>query len=143
MHPVLRRILLHGGLTAALLAGLGALFAELASVWLIGNGPRGTAGATDPTDPVGAALRTRVPLTLALWGFLFVLVGELVIWGVRGHRPAVKPTEAPQDEAEKLLNELLAQAKAKMAAEAKEPGDPNPPAGADGPSADAPAAPRS
>lgn len=120
MHPVLRRILLHGGLTALVLALIGAMFAELANIWLVGNVTRGT--AADANDQVGSALRARVPLTLAAWGFVFVLVGELVIWRVRGSRkPAPKPLES-QDDAEKLLNELLAQAEAKMAAESSEQG---------------------
>ena len=122
MHPVLRRILLHGGLTAFLLAVVGAMLAELASVWLIGNAPRGANPNAGNDAQIGAELRTRVPLMLAGWGFLFVLIGELVIWRVRGHRPPPKPPENPQDDAEKLLNELLAQAEAKMAAEAGDRG---------------------
>ena len=116
MHPVLRRVLLHGGLTALILAVVGAMLAELATLWLSGHAARNA----DPTadEQVGAALRARVPLMLAAWGFLFVLVGELIIWRVRGSRPAAKPPETPQDDAERLLNELLAQAEAKMAAEA-------------------------
>ena len=55
---------------------------------------------------------------MALWGFVFVLVGELVMWRVRSKRAATKAAEPPPDDAEKLLNELLAQAEAKMAAEA-------------------------
>lgn len=118
MHPVLRRILLHGGLTAIVLALIGAMFAELANIWLVGNVPRGA--AADTNEQVGSALRARVPLTLAAWGFAFVLVGEIVIWRVRGDRkPAPQPPES-QDDAEKLLNELLAQAEAKMAAENRE-----------------------
>lgn len=112
MHPVLRRVLLHGGLTAAVLALIGVAFAELAGIWLAGNTNRSGAAAN---EPVNAALRYRVPLMMALWGFLFVLVGELVIWRVRGNKPPA-PTAPPPDDAEKLLNELLAQAEA---AEAK------------------------
>ncbi|HEY1186339.1 MAG TPA: hypothetical protein VGE74_01720 [Gemmata sp.] len=120
MHPVLRRILLHGGLTALVLALIGMLFAELANIWLVGNAPRSAAG--EATDPVGATLRTRVPVVLAGWGFVFVMVGEIVIWRVRGARPtAPKPADLSPDDAEKLLNELLAQAEAKMAAEAARP----------------------
>jgi hypothetical protein len=55
---------------------------------------------------------------MAFWGFLFVAVTELVLHRLRGPVP-VKPAAAtPPDDAEKLLNELLAQAEAKMAAEA-------------------------
>ena len=67
MHPVLRRILLHGGLTAIVLALIGAMFAELANIWLVGNAPRGA--AVNANEQVGSALRARVPLILwsALW----------------------------------------------------------------------------
>ncbi len=75
------------------------------------------------TDPVGDSLRTRVPLMLALWGFLFVLVAELVIWRVRGNKPATKPAEPPPDDAEKLLNELLSQAEAAAEARGEGQGD--------------------
>ena len=120
MHPVLRRVLLHGGLTALILAVIGVALAELANLWLSGR----AAPAADPTadQQIGTVLRARVPLMLAAWGFLFVLVGEIIIWRVRGSRPAApKPPENPQDDAERLLNELLAQAEAKMAAEAGGP----------------------
>lgn len=109
MHPVLRRILLHGGLTAVVLALVGVVFAEMAGVWLAGNAAR----AGGAPDPVGDSLRTRVPLMMAVWGFVFVLVCELVIWRVRGTKPTTPPE--PPDDAEKLLNELLAQAEAAQA----------------------------
>lgn len=112
MHPVLKRILLHGGLTAGVLALVGVMFAELAGIWLTGN-------ATPTTsEQVGASLRYRVPLMMAFWGFVFVLVCELVVWKVRGSKP-VKPAAPPPDDTEKLLNELLAQAEAKMALDAE------------------------
>jgi hypothetical protein len=117
MHPVLKRILVNGGLTAAILAVIGFVFAELAAMWLAsGEGVRpGSAGVVEPVE---GTLRTRVPLTLAFWGFVFVAVGELILHRVRRNRPAAQPTEPQQDDAEKLLNELLAQAEAKAAAEA-------------------------
>ncbi|AMV28469.1 hypothetical protein VT84_28955 [Gemmata sp. SH-PL17] len=121
MHPVLRRILLHGGLTAGTLALIGMMFAELAGLWLTGSATRSSA---DPDEEINTSLRSRIPFTMALWGFGFVAVSELVIWRVRGNRPATSQqtgpqTEQSQDEAEKLLNELLAQAEAKMALEAE------------------------
>ncbi|VTR97385.1 unnamed protein product [Gemmata massiliana] len=121
MHPVLRRILLHGGLTAGALALIGMMFAELAGLWLTGSATRSSA---DSDEEINTSLRSRIPLTMALWGFGFVAVSELVIWRVRGNRApesqkASQQTEQSQDEAEKLLNELLAQAEAKMALEAE------------------------
>ena len=110
MHPVLRRILLHGGLTAVVLALVGMVFAEMAGIWLAGNAARSGAAA----DPVPDSLRTRVPLMMAAWGFVFVLMCELVVWRVRGTKPP--PAPEPPDDAEALLNELLAQAEAAHAA---------------------------
>ena len=106
MNPVLKRILVHGGLTAGLLALVGVGFAEIAKMWM------GDAAET------GSTLRYRVPLMMAFWGFMFVAVCELVLSRIRKNAP-VKPAEPPQDDAEKLLNELLAQAEAKMALEAE------------------------
>src|ERR1700712_1052387 len=110
MNPVLKRILLHGGMTAGLLALVGLGFAEIAKMWM-GD----AAGA-------GPALRYRVPLMMAFWGFMFVAVCELVLSRIRKNAP-VKPPEPPQDDAEKLLNQLLAEVEAKAAAEAREEGD--------------------
>ena len=132
MNPVLKRILLHGGLTAGLLALVGLLFAEMAGMWM-GTGA-GPPAPTDLNPPVGPArmssarsrtsafslsqspIRYRVPLMMAFWGFAFVAVCELVLSRFR-KRAAVKPAEPPPDDAETLLNELLAQAEAKTAAE--------------------------
>lgn len=113
MNPVLKRILVHGGATAAILAVVGFVFTQLAGVWLSGSGRAGT-GEANPS--VGESLRYRVPLMMAFWGFLFVAVTELVLSRLRG--PVKPASAAPPDDAEKLLNELLAQAEAKMAAEA-------------------------
>ena len=116
MNPVLKRILLHGGLTAGLLALVGLLFAEMAGVWM-GTGA-GSPAPTDLNPPVGPAIRYRVPLMMAFWGFAFVAVCELVLSRFRKRAP-VKPAEPPPDDAETLLNELLAQAEAKTAQEAE------------------------
>jgi hypothetical protein len=116
MREVFRRIALHGALTAVVLGILGFMFAELASLWLVGSpGVRSATGAavegTDTQGAIGANLRARVPLLMAVWGFAFIVVGELVLHWWRSRR---KPVAAPAqpDEAEKLLEELLAQAEA-------------------------------
>lgn len=118
MHPVLKRILLNGGFAAGILALVGVLFAQLAGMWVAGSA---RPGAPDLNPPLEESLRYRVPLTMAGAGFLFVAVSELLLWYVRGEKkPLTKKTaEVQPDEAEKLLNELLAQAEAKMAAEAE------------------------
>src|SRR5687767_219600 len=117
MHPVLKRILLNGAFTAAILALVGVLFAELAGMWVVGSA---RPGAPNLNPPLEASLRYRVPLTMAGAGFLFVALSELLLWAVRGEKkPLTKSAEVQPDEAEKLLNELLAQAEAKMASEAE------------------------
>src|SRR4051812_22671093 len=116
MHPVLKRILLHGGITAAILLAVGGVFAQMAGgVITRGGGPPGAPALPPPVDE---SLRYRVPLMMALWGFAFVAACELVLSRIRGNKPAAKPAGKLPDETEKLLNELLAQAEAKMAAEA-------------------------
>ena len=117
MHPVLKRILLNGGFAAGILALVGVLFAQLAGMWVVGSA---RPGAPDLNPPLEDSLRYRVPLTMAAAGFLFVALSELVLWAVRGEKkPLTKPAERQPDEAEKLLNELLAQAEARMAQEAE------------------------
>jgi hypothetical protein len=103
-----------------LLGVVGFVFAELASIWLAGS--PGTRIATgEPVTPADAdgelssSLRTRVPLLMAVWGFVFVAAGELLLYACRGNpRPPVQPPPPP-DDAEKLLEELLRQADATAA----------------------------
>jgi hypothetical protein len=121
MRPVLKRILMNGGLTAGVLALVGLLFAELATLWATSTTGRPSSATLNPQLP--DSVYYRVPLTLALGGFLFVAVGELVLRRLRRNKPAaagVKSGPSQQDDVEKLLNELLAQAEAKMAAEKAE-----------------------
>ena len=118
MHPIVKRILLHGGFTAGVLALVGLLFAELVGMWSATQAVKSNSADLNP--PLSDALRYRIPLTLAGAGFLFVAVGELIRWRVRGDKkPAIEPTEPQPDDAERLLNELLAQAESKMAQEAE------------------------
>jgi hypothetical protein len=122
MRPVFKRVLVHGGGTAAVLAGLGFALAEMAGLWLAGNA---TTRSTDPAADaqlVGHDLRYRIPATMALWGFLFVAIGELSLYLWRGEPPAPaarKPTQP--DEAELLLEELMKQADEAMARQAAGP----------------------
>ncbi len=114
MHPVLKRILTQGGLTAILLAIVGVLFGQMAGMWATAN-----LGQPDSpeADAIAESIRVNVPLMMAFWGFVFVVVWELVRWRLSLRKPVVT-TAAPQpDETEKLLNELLARAEAARAAE--------------------------
>jgi hypothetical protein len=117
MQPVLRRIAIHGGLTAVLLALVGLMMAELAGMWLTASpGTRAANGAevvaNDANGEMTAALRKRMPMSMALWGFVFVALGEMTLHLVRGRKPVPLPPQPEQhsDEAEKLLLELLAKA---------------------------------
>jgi hypothetical protein len=116
MRPVLRRVAVHGALTAFVLGVVGLMLAELATIWLAGSaGTRTATGAPVAADAGGnmaAQVRSRVPLLMAVWGFGFVAVGEVVLHHRRSRRPA-----APPDPAEKLLEEILAQVEAKAAPE--------------------------
>lgn len=115
MQRVLKRIALHGLLTALLLGVVGAMLAEMASMWLSSAaGPRvaQVEGGAAPLSALPDTVRTRLPLTLAVWGFAFVAIGELLIYAVRGEKPAAPKAVAPPgpDPAVQLLEELLSQA---------------------------------
>lgn len=147
MRPVLKRIVVNGLLTALLLGLIGLAFAELAGMWLAANPVGRAAPVVNPTPPaqesVTAALRYRVPVTMAVWGFLFVAVGEVVLhlWrGRRANRVAKTPTDEPNpNAAEQLLEELLRQVEASRESA---PGGVKPePTGADTPTAPSPSAP--
>lgn len=118
MSPLARRILIQGLLTAGILALVGLALAELATMWAAGNAGKPNAADLNPAPP--DSLRYRVPLTLAAAGFVFVAVGEWIAARVRARKAAASPPAAPPDDAEKLLNELLAQAEAKKAAEGEQ-----------------------
>jgi hypothetical protein len=119
MRPVFKRVLVHGGLTALVLAGIGFALAEMAGLWLAGNA---TTRSTDPAADnrlVQDELRYRVPAVMALCGFCFVAIGELSLYLWRGELPAPVPRKPAQpDEAELLLEELLKQADEAMAKQA-------------------------
>lgn len=119
MQPLARRIVIQGTLTAAVLALIGVALAELAGIWAVGNA--GKPNSADLNPPLDPSLHYRIPITLALGGFVFVAVGEWIAARIRARKEAAKvaaPVVQP-DDAEKLLNELLAQAEARAATEAE------------------------
>ncbi|HJZ54929.1 MAG TPA: hypothetical protein VKE74_08210, partial [Gemmataceae bacterium] len=92
MRPVLKRIAVNGLITALVLGALGFLFSEMAGIWMAGNTPiraepventTATTAAAN-TAPVGDTLHSRVPLMMAVWGFAFIAVSELVLYWCRG-----------------------------------------------------------
>jgi len=117
MRPVFKRIALNGILTALILGVIGFLFGELAGLWLTGAANR-TQQESDAS--LRDAIRYRIPLLMALWGFVFIAVAEVVLFLWRGEpqaRPANGARAAKPDEAGLLLEELLKQAEAKAALE--------------------------
>lgn len=118
MQPVLRRIALHGALTALLLGVIGFMFAELASIWLAASpGTRAATGAPidspDADGAIAAKLRNRVPLLMAMWGFGFVAVGEFVLHFWRSRRKSNLVSVSSPNESEQHLAELLREVDAK------------------------------
>jgi hypothetical protein len=110
MPWLLKRILTNGLAAAAALALLGLVFTEVAQTWLnVGTANRPSAAAANA--PVADALRSRLPLTMAVWGFGLVAVSEGLLYAVRGGPPKPKspPKELKLETAEVLVDELLRQ----------------------------------
>jgi hypothetical protein len=123
MHPLLTRILLNSAGSAAVLVLIGFGLRELAGLWLLGQAPvRADPLAPAPATGADAAAYgldgCRIPLLMAGWGVAFVVVGESVMWVIRGRKrvAAPKPATPPvPDPAEQLLEQLLREAEAKQA----------------------------
>jgi hypothetical protein len=115
MRPVLLRALKRGLLTAAILAVLGYVLADLAGMWL-------STQSAAARDDFAQSLRYRMPLTMAAWGFLLVAFFEGVATLLRGGKRAIPARRVPavptEDEVEQLLHQLLQQADAAEAARA-------------------------
>ena len=116
MHPILKRILINGLLTAGMLALIGVGYAELAGIWLVSKTPSRGAfeapiAAGPAEEPLAASLKYRIPAMMALWGFLFVAAGEGVLHLWKRRRPAPVPSppaDLPPDPAEVLLEQIMA-----------------------------------
>ena len=96
MHKVLRRIAIHGGLTALFLAILGVAMAEIAAMFFLA--PRGPAGdKTAGVDATAAEMRKAIPLTMAMWGFGIIAVLELArhFWNSRRQPVSAPPLPPP------------------------------------------------
>ena len=132
MRVTLTRILKYGLPTAALLALLGFLMAELAGTWVASQPaptlqPRASVESpanesvmtVRPDAEAVEALRYKLPLQMAAWGFGLVVLCELVLAFWRGQKPPLPgpglrpPTD---EEVEDLLNQLLQQAEEAEAA---------------------------
>jgi hypothetical protein len=142
MHPILVRILKQGIPVAVILAVVGFVLAEGAGMWFaMQSGGDSTVRVTvgsAPVDPsadggkdLTRALRTRMPFTMAAWGFGIVAVIELFLGLVRGRKPAA-PAAPAEIDVEKLLSQHLQKAEAasgdrtRSAADTPPPGSPCP-----------------
>lgn len=111
MRPYLLKLLKNGLPTAAILAAIGFLFAQLAGMWYVSEsgGRTSTVGA----DEIADTLQWRLPLTMAAWGFGLVALfeGVLALWRT-APAPAIRPAVPAVDETELLLLQLLEEAEA-------------------------------
>jgi hypothetical protein len=117
MDSLLKRILVNGLVTAAVLAVVGVGYAELAGLFLASKTPtRASLEAPIPEpDSLAESLESRVPMMMALWGFAFVATGEVVMHLIRKRRKAAPPVEVQPDPAEVLLEQILAKVEAERA----------------------------
>ena len=100
-----KTILVHGTLTAAALAVVGYLFAQMAGMWVASQSPsRGDLPSTS-VDELKATLAWRVPFAMAAMGFVLVAMGEGVksLW----RKPKAVPEPAPaESEMQRMLREI-------------------------------------
>jgi hypothetical protein len=121
MQKLLRQIAIRGGLSALFLLAIGFLLTEVAARSFFAPDP--TRAANDPAvaatrgiDAMWGKMRTTIPISMAIWGFVIVSVLELLRhFLTRGEKPAAALPPPPPDETEKLLEELLTQAESKVA----------------------------
>jgi hypothetical protein len=119
------RILKSAVPSALMLALVGYLFAEMAGVWYDSHMTTPEHKSTATVDH----LRSRLPLTMAAWGFGLVTLYELVrsLWRPR---PEPKPAVA-EPSVEEQLQKLLREAKAQNLAATPPPAGCPSPVGAD------------
>lgn len=109
-----KRTLIHATMAAVVLAVVGMMYAELATIWAGGQSVSrdGQPITTEPPDVAGK-LRWRLPVAMGLAGFAFVTVGETLrsAWGP----PAAAKPAVNRDfdrEAEAKIQQLLKEAEA-------------------------------
>lgn len=73
---LLQRILINGLLAAVPLGIIGYLLAQAAGIWTASQSDR---GASEQGAAITDALAGRLPLVLAICGFFFVALGELLL----------------------------------------------------------------
>ncbi len=121
----LKRILWTGLPVAALLAGLGFALAEATDLFLSANHPgrvvdvidgAARTGGEPLADPLPAAVRRTLPVSMALWGFGLVAAYEGLRRLVKGPaKKAVAATKPAGVDVDKLLEDLMRKAEADRA----------------------------
>ncbi|MCE9564405.1 MAG: hypothetical protein K8U57_20400 [Planctomycetes bacterium] len=117
MPLVLQRIAIYGTFAALFLALLGVVLGQMASI-MIPRSPEipgaAEAGIPNPDAEILATIQTRTPIMMAVWGFVLVTIGELLLHVWRSRKPAPPPGPTPQEriDTEKVLQELMAKAEA-------------------------------
>ena len=139
MHELLRRMAIHGGCTAIILAVIGVVLAEMAATSVLT--PVGTrlpakdaAEASAAAEGLAAQMRRNIPIAMAAMGFVFVAAFEGLRHLIRRKQPKAPPAPPVPDETELLLEQLLNEAEAKSAI-APPTGAAAEPAGTSGPAA--------
>ena len=120
MRRLVLRIMINAGLAAVLLAFIGVMLAEVTGGLLTPSKP-GLQNAPEMQGVSPEELRARLPGMMALGGAVFVTLGELLLYLIRGHpKDRVKTPAPPPDDAEKLLEELLRKVEENEKAKASE-----------------------
>lgn len=82
--------------TAAVLAGLGFVLAELSSIWMQIQSPPRMSADESWIWQTQSKLRWQLPLGMAAWGFGLVAIFEAVVTAIRG---GARPSEAEPESA--------------------------------------------
>jgi hypothetical protein len=114
MRRVVKKIAVNGTVAAVILLGFGFLLAEAAGFLLAQPATRDGPAAADTAAATRRALRTRVPVTMALWGVGLVAVWEITAFLLRGEPKPAAPRKlpAPTDAAANQLEDLVRQSDA-------------------------------
>jgi hypothetical protein len=103
MNHLARRIARNGLIAAVVLAIIGLGFAEVASLWMSSQSGRGAIGEATTAQ----ALRYRLPLGMAGWGFVFVVITEVGLHLWRGRRPKPELEDEPASAASQIPAAVL------------------------------------
>lgn len=113
-----KRIAVHGGLVVVGLFVFGAMFAQIAGVWVASQMPvRADLESWDgapaaPSDELAGQMKWRVPFTMAAMGFGLVVIFELL--GSLWTKPKAEQKPSVTDD-ELLIQRLLKEAEANPA----------------------------